>query len=233
MRVRWKLAVAAVAAVAATCCVGPRCANKQGGVWGDRHRLLSLRGVVGWKASVICLILQEEQSLARWHRAQLQNGSSEREESRGAGGAARTHTHASVAEVAQVIIRLVRQIKPRPSCLCARRSRALVCDAALRCYNLLPALILRVDPLHATLAIRSFFSAERPWGLHIFNSAVCSACSQCAVADVQTLMALWFSLERLQSAIDTIAINPSHPKVSGLQQASRSHRTLDLTVNCR
>lgn len=71
---------------------------------------------------------------------------------------------ASVAEVAQVIIRLVRQIKPRPSCLCARRSRALVCDAALRCYNPLPALILRVDPLHATLAIRSFFCRKAPEG---------------------------------------------------------------------
>lgn len=180
MRVRWKLAVAAVAAVAATCCVGPRCANKQGGVWGDRHRLLSLRGVVGWKASVICLILQEEQSLARWHRAQLQNGSSEREESRGAGGAARTHARASVAEVAQVIIRLVRQIKPRPSCLCARRSRALVCDAALRCYNLLPALILRVDPLHATLAIRSFFCRKALRAPHIQQCRLLCMLSVCS-----------------------------------------------------
>lgn len=76
----------------------------------------------------------------------------------------RTRARASVAEVAQVIIRLVRQIKPRPSCLCARRSRALVCDAALRCYNLLPALILRVDPLHAALAIRSFFLQKGPEG---------------------------------------------------------------------
>lgn len=64
---------------------------------------------------------------------------------------------ASVAEVAQVIIRLVRQIKPRPSCLCARRSRALVCDATT-CY-------LHWSSGWILCTLRSLsdpFSAERP-----------------------------------------------------------------------
>lgn len=163
MRVRWKLAVAAVAAVAATCCVGPRCANKQGGVWGDRHRLLSLRGGC-WLESLRHLSHPSRgtksgpvapSSAAKRLRGKRRKPRRQRR---------RMHARASVAEVAQVIIRLVRQIKPRPSCLYARRSRALVCDAALRCYNLLPALILRVDPLHTTLAIRSFFLQKGPEG---------------------------------------------------------------------
>lgn len=33
-------------------------------------------------------------------------------------------------------------------------------------------------------------------------------------------MALWLSLERLRSAIDTIAINPSHPKASEAPKTS-------------
>lgn len=83
-----------------------------------------------------------------------------------------------------------------------RRSGA---NAALRCHNSLPGLILWLDPLqnHHCLILSMQKSPESS----VFNSAVCSAYSKCAV---QTLMALLFSLEWPQSAIDEIEIDQSH-----------------------